>query len=245
MAHDVFVSYSTHDQAVANAICDRLEAAGVRCWIAPRDILPGDTWAGAIMRAIAETRLMLLVFSGRANTSPQILREVERAVNRGVVVVPVRIEDVQPAGDLEYFLGSHQWLDAFPPPLERHLERISSVIPRVLDPAARGSTPRDRVPEPAAARPSPPRARPLASFTAPEAVERTGASTRTERKQPSPKISSPPEPAPRKMIGWIPGSILLSASLLGFGGVIAALADVAWILLIMALVLLGWRAIAR
>lgn len=132
MSHDVFVSYSSHDRLVADAICGTLEAAGVSCWIAPRDILPGDTWGGAIMRAISETAVMILVFSGRANTSPQILREVERAVSREVVIIPIRIEDIQPVDGLEYFISSHQWFDALPPPLEQHLDRITSVVKRVI-----------------------------------------------------------------------------------------------------------------
>ncbi|WP_420127481.1 toll/interleukin-1 receptor domain-containing protein [Longimicrobium sp.] len=133
MPHDIFISYSSHDRPVADAICERLEAAGVRCWIAPRDILPGDTYSGAIIRAISEAAIMLLVFSERANTSPQILREVERAVAREVPVLPVRIGDAKPSEELEFFISTHQWLDALPVPPEQHLDRITSVVQRVLD----------------------------------------------------------------------------------------------------------------
>jgi hypothetical protein len=69
--------------------------------------------------------VMLLVFSSHANGSPQISREVERAVSKGLVVVPVRIEDIKPTGNLEYFLGTPHWLDAITPPFERHLDYIA------------------------------------------------------------------------------------------------------------------------
>jgi hypothetical protein len=141
MGHDVFVSHASHDRVAADAILARLEAAGVRCWIAPRDILPGRTWGGAIMRAITGSRMMLLVFSSRANTSPQILREVERAVSHGLVVVTIRIEDVRPSDDLEYFLSSQQWLDAFPSPVDPHLDRICTLVRRVLAESAREDRP--------------------------------------------------------------------------------------------------------
>jgi hypothetical protein len=36
MAHDVFISYSTKDKPIADAVCGTLERNGVRCWIAPR-----------------------------------------------------------------------------------------------------------------------------------------------------------------------------------------------------------------
>jgi hypothetical protein len=42
MAHDVFVSYSSRDSATALAVVSALETAGIRCWMAPRDIKAGD-----------------------------------------------------------------------------------------------------------------------------------------------------------------------------------------------------------
>ena len=80
MPHDVFVSYSSDDKPTADAVCATLENRGIRCWIAPRDILPGVDWGGAIIEAINPTRAMVLVYSAKANDSPQIKREVERAV---------------------------------------------------------------------------------------------------------------------------------------------------------------------
>src|SRR6516165_5225118 len=91
MAHDVFISYSTKDKPVADAVCASLEGHGIRCWIAPRDIIPGMDWGGSIVEAIESARLMVLVLSASADASPQILREVERAVNKGVRIIPLRI----------------------------------------------------------------------------------------------------------------------------------------------------------
>ena len=77
--HDVFVSYCTRDKPVADAIVSRLEQAGMRCWVAPRDILPGMSWAEAIIHAIETTRLMVVVISGETNKSHHVPREVGRA----------------------------------------------------------------------------------------------------------------------------------------------------------------------
>jgi formylglycine-generating enzyme required for sulfatase activity len=131
MAHDVFISYSQKDKVTADAACAALEAAGIRCWIAPRDVLAGKNWGGSIVRAIGESRVMMLVFSSQSNNSQQVLREVERAVNKGVVVVPFRIEDVKPSEDLEYYLSAPHWLDAVTPPLAVHLQRLCQTV-RVL-----------------------------------------------------------------------------------------------------------------
>jgi formylglycine-generating enzyme required for sulfatase activity len=121
MGYDVFVSHSAKNKTAADAIVAALEQAGVRCWVAPRDINPGEKWAEGILRGIASCKLMLLVFSSHANSSEQVQREIERAVNRGLPVLPLRIEDVTPSGSLEFFLGACHWLDAMTPPFERHL----------------------------------------------------------------------------------------------------------------------------
>jgi hypothetical protein len=132
MAHDVFISYSTKDKPVADAVCAKLEAEGLRCWIAPRDILPGMDWGGALIEAIESARVMVLVLSASADASPQIQREVERAVNKGLRIVPLRIEDIKPGKNLEYFLGTPHWLDAITPPLEKHLQYLSQTIKVLL-----------------------------------------------------------------------------------------------------------------
>jgi photosystem II stability/assembly factor-like uncharacterized protein len=128
----VFISYSAKDKTVAEAVCTVLEKHKIRCWIAPRDITPGQEWGEAIIDAIAGSRVMILIFSASANGSPQIRREVERAVNREVVIVPLRIEDVLPTKSLEYFIGAVHWLDALTRPFEVHLEKLVRVVEGIL-----------------------------------------------------------------------------------------------------------------
>jgi hypothetical protein len=132
MAHDVYISYSHVDKAAADAACATLERAGIRCWIAPRDITPGDEWSAAIIKAIDQCRAMVLIFSANANSSRQIRREVERAITVGVPLVPVRIEDVVPTESLAYFIGTVHWLDAMTPPFENHLVKLADSIKALL-----------------------------------------------------------------------------------------------------------------
>lgn len=139
MAHDVFISYSHHDKAAADAVCAKLEQHQIRCWIAPRDVVPGIEWADCIINAINNTRVMVLVFSSNANNSPQIRKEVERAVNKGVVIVPLRIEDVVPTRSLEYFMSNVHWLDALTPPLEQHLGHIAGTVKMLVERADSGN----------------------------------------------------------------------------------------------------------
>ncbi len=97
MAFDVFISYPHQDKATADAACASLEAAGIRCWIAPRDVAPGADWAASIVDAIDHCRAMVLIFSSSANGSRQIQREVQHAFEQEVPVIPLRIENVAPA----------------------------------------------------------------------------------------------------------------------------------------------------
>jgi hypothetical protein len=132
MAHDVFISYAHEDRTVANAVVATLEGHSIRCWIAPRDILPGDDWGSAILDAIKEAHAMVIVFSSHSNNSNQIKREVERAVHQGIAVIPLRIEDVLPSKTLEYFISTQHWLDALTPPLEQHLTHLADTITVLL-----------------------------------------------------------------------------------------------------------------
>ena len=132
MAHDVFVSYSVKDKTTADAICASLEANGIRVWIAPRDVMPGSDWGESIIEAIEQSQVMILVFSANSNASPQIKREIERAVNKGVTVVPFRIDDILPSKTLEYFISTQHWLDAFTPPLEKHLDSLVAILRSIL-----------------------------------------------------------------------------------------------------------------
>ena len=49
------------------------------------------------------------------------------------MIVPIRVEDVQPSGDFEYFLGTPHWLDAITPPFEQHLDAIADSAKYWLD----------------------------------------------------------------------------------------------------------------
>jgi len=128
MAHDVFVSYSSKDKPIADAVVAGLENNSIRCWIAPRDIIPGKSWGEAINSAIEGSTYMVIILSGNSNRSNQVVREVERAVANDVIIIPFRIEKIDPTGAMAYFLSTEHWLDAMTPPLEEHIEKLAHTI---------------------------------------------------------------------------------------------------------------------
>jgi hypothetical protein len=132
MAHDIFISHSHADKIFADAICRSLEGQGMRCWIAPRDIRPSQDWAEAIINAMDNARVLVLIFSAHSNASPQVRREIERAVNKGLHVLPFRIENVPLSKSLEYFISAQHWLDAVDGEFDSHLVQLYDSIASLL-----------------------------------------------------------------------------------------------------------------
>lgn len=131
---DVFISYSSKNAEAALAVVATLEAAKITCWIAQRDISPGEVWADSIIKALNACRMMVLVFSPEANDSIQVLNEVERAVHKGRSIIVFRIADAMPTKSMEYFLSNRHWMNAFPQPLDPYLSHLPDVVTRALRP---------------------------------------------------------------------------------------------------------------
>ncbi len=109
----LFVSHVREDHAAAVEIVDELERRGVRCWIAPRDVRAGSRFDDEIADAIEGSMAMLLVFSEHCNESEYIHREVTVASKRRKIVIPFRIEDVEPRRGLSVLLSDLHWIDGF------------------------------------------------------------------------------------------------------------------------------------
>lgn len=161
LAHDVFISHSSRDKTIADAVCATLEARGIRCWIAPRDIRPGESWSEAIIRGLKGCRAVVLVFSSHANDSPQVEREVQYAFEHGATVIPFRVEEVKPAESLEFYITGIHWLDALTRPLENHLAHLADSVQHILSDAP-GRPPSSAIGAEKAA-PRPPKTAPVPS----------------------------------------------------------------------------------
>jgi TolB-like protein/Tfp pilus assembly protein PilF len=129
---DVFISYASQDKAVADAVCEALERNGLRCWIAPRDVTPGEFYAESIVHAIDSTKVIVLVLSEHSADSQHVLREVERASSKRHPVVSFRLDSAPLPAGLEYFLNSSQWLDASTTGVAGSLHRLVDAVKTAL-----------------------------------------------------------------------------------------------------------------
>jgi hypothetical protein len=124
----LFVSHVTEDRAAASQIVEELERRGVRCWIAPRNVQPGKPFDDDIADAIESCRAMLLIFSSQCNESEYIRREITVAGNANKLIIPFRIENVEPKRGLSVRLANLHWIDAFVA-RERAIDEVIRSVP--------------------------------------------------------------------------------------------------------------------
>lgn len=149
----VFVSYSTQDSAVARLVVEALEQTGIRCWMAPRDVVPGVAYAGQIIHAIDAAKIIVLVLSQSSADSPHVLREIERAASKRHAIVSLRIDQAPLPADFEYFLNSSHWLDASDGNAATFLPPLVSAVQRAVR-APQATKPVPATPGPVARRPA-------------------------------------------------------------------------------------------
>jgi TolB-like protein len=135
----VFVSYASQDIAVANALVEALELCGLRCWIAPRDVIAGTLFAEAIVRAINDTKVFVLVLSIHAGESPHVGKEIERASAKRRPIIALRTDSAPLSPSFEYYLSESQWIDLGSRLTDATAVTLVDAVRRHLGPAAAGA----------------------------------------------------------------------------------------------------------
>jgi uncharacterized membrane protein YeaQ/YmgE (transglycosylase-associated protein family) len=131
MSAPVFISHSSKDREAAETICAELESRKLECWIAARDVQPGENFQEAIVRAIRVAKVMVLIFTKHANNSDEIKKEVALASQHQLVVIPVRLDDVVPNDALAYALATRHWIDLFRD-WKQAIDRLSTRIAAIV-----------------------------------------------------------------------------------------------------------------
>jgi tetratricopeptide (TPR) repeat protein len=132
MAHDVFISHSSKDKVWADAVCSTLEANGIKCWIAPRDIHEGTAYPAAVASALQTSRAVVLIFSAESNGAVMVQNEIALVVPRKIPIIPFRLEKVPPSGGMEYLINVSQWLDADSKDPEKSVALVVPAVQKLL-----------------------------------------------------------------------------------------------------------------
>lgn len=125
--HDIFISYSTKDQAQAETVRDILEKNGIPCWMAPRDIPGGSNYTKEIPIAIRSCQVFVLILSQNSQSSHWVLKELDAAVNCGKVILPFMLEDCQLNDEFNFLLTGAQRYSAY----QKKAEALEALISRI------------------------------------------------------------------------------------------------------------------
>lgn len=131
MAHDVFISYSSKDKAIADAVCHFLENGSIKCWIAPRDITPGCDYADIIEEAIKNAKLFIIIFSSNSSSSQWVKSELNIAFSEQIPIIPFKIDESEMLGSNRLILNKTHWIDAYPK-YELKLETLVDSAKKIL-----------------------------------------------------------------------------------------------------------------
>jgi len=132
MEKHIFISYSTKDRQIAYDMVNFFESKGVGCYIAPRDIEPGGSYASKLTRAICNSKAIVLVASAAINESEHILIEVDIIVSESKYFVPFFIEEFEMNYDYRYYLGRKQRIIAYPGDPRNHFEKLLDALSSVI-----------------------------------------------------------------------------------------------------------------
>ena len=129
----IYINYTTKEKYMTDAWCHYLEEHNIPCWIAPRDILAGQSWAGAIVKAIRECSAMVLIYSAESNTSHQVANEIDKAFSCAKIIIPFIVDSTPMNDDFDYYLSRKHWLVAYPDFKEKLKPLLDSLIKLVPD----------------------------------------------------------------------------------------------------------------
>ena len=109
----VFISYSSKEVDIAVKVCAYLEANGIPCWIAPRNIDAGGNYPSQIVAAIKNCEMLVLLASENTNASGHVSNEVSLAFDNRKIIIPFKLQQFNFTDEYLYFLGRKHWIEAY------------------------------------------------------------------------------------------------------------------------------------
>lgn len=128
MQHDVYITSAPKDKKIASKVCSALEAKGMSCWTASRDMIPGINRAESVAEAIVNSRLMIIVLSKIANKDEELSNELILADKENIRIIPFRIDDMKPEKSMQFYLSGAHWMSATNPPTTEQLNQLAETI---------------------------------------------------------------------------------------------------------------------
>lgn len=108
MALKVFISYSTKDIQIVDFVRSILAGAPVEVFVAEYSVAPGTPLSPAIVTAIKQCNLFILLWSHNSRTSEWVPQEIGIAKGENKQIIPVVL---QPDLHLPGFISELKYLD--------------------------------------------------------------------------------------------------------------------------------------
>lgn len=131
---EVFISYSSKNQKIADKLVKCFERIGIKCWIATKSIGPGP-YGSQIVQGIKNSKVFVVIVDTESVISPYVKNEMDIATERirdGLVIMPFKIEDAQMDDECRFYLGRHEWFSAQDPPLEQRIAEFVNKVREIL-----------------------------------------------------------------------------------------------------------------
>lgn len=109
----IFLSFSSQNQAVADKVFSRLKHEGFDVWYSNDAVAAGQNYAKDIVMALQASKCIVLLYSTAASNSVHVQKELDLALKYKKTIYPLRIEEIEPAEAMEYFLSGSQYVDLF------------------------------------------------------------------------------------------------------------------------------------
>ena len=132
MKDAVYVSHAYEDKSIADAIYAKLESAHLKCWKATWGTAALEDWRDPGRKAIASSRVIVVVLSENANAAPHLEREIALAISLRRILVPFCLAETTPRPEIRFYLSKVLWLSAPNPPGEEHLEALTARITELM-----------------------------------------------------------------------------------------------------------------
>lgn len=89
----VFISYSRDDRDYVSKLADWLEGHGTEVWF-DHDVDIGTKWEEEIQKQLDDSTIVLVIMSKSAKRSEWVQREIDRAKQQQIDIIPVLLEQV-------------------------------------------------------------------------------------------------------------------------------------------------------
>lgn len=133
---DIFISYSTADERIAQFLRQHLCSEGMQVFLASASLQPGQKWTQEILDALRSSSWVLFLASRTACASPWVQQELGAALITQKQLVPI-VWDMPPS-ELPGWVQHYQALNLAGASLEQVKAQMTMIANRIKSDKAQG-----------------------------------------------------------------------------------------------------------